>query len=101
MPNIKSAEKRWRQNEKRRMKNRAAKSVLRTKVRKVRDAATSGDVATAESEFRNAAKSLDRAGARRTIHRNKAARLKSRLQHAIKKAKGLTPASTSAADSPA
>jgi small subunit ribosomal protein S20 len=63
------------------------KSSVKTQIRKVRDAAVAGDVATAETEYREAAKKLDRAGARRIVHPNKAARTKSRLQHLIKKAK--------------
>jgi len=89
MPNTKSAKKRLRQNEDRRARNRAAKSVIRAHIRRVREAATAGEIEKAEAEFRLAAKHLDRAGARRVIHPNKSARLKSRLQHMIKKAKGV------------
>ncbi|MBM4088087.1 MAG: 30S ribosomal protein S20 [Planctomycetes bacterium] len=89
MPNTKSAKKRLRQNVQRRQKNRTAKSAMRTQVRKVRDAAKRGDVQAAEAEFLPAAKQLDRAGAARLIHPNKAARLKSRLQRMIKTTKRL------------
>ena len=87
MPNTTSAKKRLRQNIVRREQNRAAKSALRTQLRKVREAIASGDTAKAETEFRSAAKNLDQAGSRRIIHPNKASRLKSRLQHAIRKVK--------------
>ena len=87
MPNTNSAKKRLKQNFERRAKNRARLSALRTQLRKVREAATAGDVEKAESEFRSAAKRLDRAGARNLIHPNKAARTKSRLQNLIKAAK--------------
>lgn len=87
MPNTRSAKKRLRQNVVRRARNRAAKSVLKTELRKVREAVAEGNVQQAEADLRVAAKTLDRAGSRNIIHRNKAARTKSRLQKLIKKAK--------------
>lgn len=87
MPNSPSAKKRLRQNVARRTHNRSIRSALRTQIRKVREAATAGDVEKAEAEFRLAAKRLDRAGAHRIIHPNKASRLKSRLSQRIKAAK--------------
>jgi small subunit ribosomal protein S20 len=87
MPNTKSAQKRLRQNEFRRARNRAAKSAVRTQLRKVREAAAAGDVEKAEQEYRRAAHALDRAGQKGIIHRNKASRTKSRLQRLIKAAK--------------
>lgn len=88
MPNSKSAKKRLRQNETRRLRNRAVKSAMRTQLNRVREAVKAGEFEQADQEYRLAAKSLDRAGSRRVIHPNKAARVKSRLQHMIKKAKG-------------
>jgi small subunit ribosomal protein S20 len=87
MPTTKSAKKRLRQNVDRRLRNRAAKSSIKTQVRKVRDAVAAGDLPKAETEYRAAAKKLDRAGAHGEIHANKASRTKSRLQKLIKKAK--------------
>ena len=87
MPTTKSAEKRLRQNIAHRERNRTVKSSVKTQVRKVREAADAGDVQKAEAEYRDAAKKLDRAGARGIVHPNKAARTKSRLQHLIKKTK--------------
>jgi small subunit ribosomal protein S20 len=87
MPNTKSAKKRLRQNEVRRLRNRAVKSAMRTQLRKVREAVKAGDLEKAEEGYRVAARQLDRAGSKRVIHPNKAARIKSRLQHLIKKAK--------------
>jgi small subunit ribosomal protein S20 len=84
MPNTKSAEKRLRQDKVRRAKNRAVKSEVKTHIKKVLKAAEAGDIATAESEFRVAAKKLDKAGAKKVIHKNAAARHKSRLQRVIK-----------------
>ncbi len=87
MPNSKSAEKRLRQNKVRHARNKATKSAVKTQIKKVVAAVENGDIATAENEFKLAARKLDRAGARNVIHRNAAARQKSRLQHAIKKVK--------------
>lgn len=84
MPNTKSAKKRLRQNIARRAENRAIKRAVRTQCRKLRDAVATGDVERAEAEFRLAAKKLDRAGAKKVIHRNTTARIKSRLSAAIK-----------------
>ena len=84
MPNTKSAEKRLRQNVDRRTKNRSIRSDVRTQCRKVREAIKAADIEKAETEFRLAAKKLDRAGARNIIHRNAAARLKSRMSAKIK-----------------
>ena len=87
MPNTKSATKRLRQNVTRRLRNRNVKSTLRTQLRKVREAIAASETEKAETEFRLAAKQLDRAGHGNVIHRNKAARIKSRLQRMIKATK--------------
>lgn len=79
MPNNRNAAKAARQNEKRRLRNRAAKTSLRTVVRKAREAVESGDPAVAETALKVAAKKLDQAASKKFIHKNKAARLKSRL----------------------
>jgi len=95
MPTTKSAKKRLRQSIERRAQNRAVKSSVKTQVRKVRRAVAAGDLAAAEAELRLAAKKLDRAGAKRVIHPNAAARTKSRLSALIKSAKA-KPAGTQA-----
>ena len=84
MPNTSSAKKRLRQNILRRARNRSVRSSVRTQCRKVREAVKAGDVEKAETEFRMAAQKLDKAGARNIIHRNAAARMKSRLSARIK-----------------
>lgn len=84
MPNTKSAKKQLRQDQERRTRNRSLRSELRTQCRKVREAIKAADLGLAETEFRVAVKKLDRAGARRIIHRNAAARLKSRMSSKIK-----------------
>jgi small subunit ribosomal protein S20 len=87
MPNTTSAKKRLRQDKVRRQRNRSTKSAMRSQIRRVREAVAAGDIEKAEQEFRVAAKRLDQAGAGHVIHPNRAGRLKSRLQHLIKKAK--------------
>ena len=87
MPNTISAKKRLRQNFARRARNRAAKSAVRTQIRKVRTAIQAGDADTSETAFRLAAQMLDQAAAKNVIHANKAARTKSRLSQAIKSLK--------------
>ena len=92
MPNSTSAKKRLRQSLVRRARNRAAKSVLKSQVRKVREAIAAGDVEAGEAEFRLAAKRLDKAAAKGVVHANLAARVKSRLSTALKAAKQKTKA---------
>ncbi len=87
MPNIQSATKRLRQNLVRQERNRSVKRSIRTECRKVLSAASAGNIPLAESEFKAAAKKLDRAAAHKVLHRNAAARSKSRLSARIKAAK--------------
>jgi len=94
MPNTKSAKKRLRQSDDRRLRNRSARTSLRTQIRNVRQAVKAGDIEGAEQAYRIAAKRLDQAGAHRLIHPNKAARTKSRLQQLIRKNKQPAEAAT-------
>ena len=87
MPNTNSAKKRLRQNKVLRLRNRSIKSDMRTQMKKVSAAVEAGDLETAEKEYQGAARKLDRAGARKVIHKNTAARYKSRLQKRILAAK--------------
>ncbi len=82
-----SAKKRARQNLKNRAVNRATKSLLKTQVRKVVAAAAGTDKAASDAEFKIAVQKLDRAAAKGVIHKNAAARKKSRLSAMLKKAK--------------
>lgn len=84
MPNSPQAKKRHRQSLERRDRNRARKSALKTQLKKVHAAVMAKDVATAETEFRLACKRLDQNAAKYVIHRNTAARLKSRMSAKIK-----------------
>ncbi len=88
MPNTKSAKKRLRQNEVRRLRNRSARTALRSQLRRFREVVKAGDIAKAEELYPLVARQLDRAGVRNLIHRNAAARTKSRLQKLIRLTKG-------------
>ncbi len=86
MPNTPSAKKRLRQNDKRRLHNRSAKSTMRTQIRRLREAVKAGDSETAQVEFRAAQKKIDQAASKNLIHKNAAARTKSRLSKLVKAA---------------
>jgi small subunit ribosomal protein S20 len=88
MPNISSAKKRLRQSLARRTRNRATKSELKTRIRKVLELSKAGDAEKTETEFRTTVKKLDQAAAARIIHPNRASRLKSRISARLKAAKG-------------
>jgi small subunit ribosomal protein S20 len=93
MPHSASAKKRHRQNLRNRDRNRATKSQLKSQVRKVLEAIESGDAALAGESLRAVASVADKAAASKKIHRNKAARIKSRLSArllAVKKGAGGT-----------
>ncbi|MDR2117048.1 MAG: 30S ribosomal protein S20 [Planctomycetaceae bacterium] len=90
MPNIKSAKKRLRQNITARERNRINRSFIRNRCKNVVKAVREGNVEEADQLFREASKSLDQAGAKRTIHKNAAARKKSRLSALIRKLKEQT-----------
>jgi len=87
MPNIKSAKKRLRQDVVRQLRNRSAKSEIRTLARKVLDSVKAGNIAEAESGLRIASKRIDQVSGKGVIHKNAAARRKSRLSAAIVRAK--------------
>ncbi len=82
MPRIKSAKKRMRQAKGATARNRTQRSQLRTAIKKVR--AASGSEAT--TAYAEAVRIIDRAGRKNLIHRNAAARQKSRLAKAVAKA---------------
>lgn len=79
MPNTESAKRALRKAERRRVRNRSDRSTLRTTIKKVRVSAAASDVETTKSSLQTAIKKLDQAADKHLIHRNKAARLKSRL----------------------
>jgi small subunit ribosomal protein S20 len=79
MPNIKSAIKRVKTSDARNAQNTTVKSAMRTAVKKVDAAVTNNDGAAAKEALVVAASKLDKAAAKGLIHKNAAARKKSRL----------------------
>ena len=82
MPHTKSAKKRLRQNEKRRLHNRSIKKAIKTQIKRFL-AAKDGPVEELRKEYNLTAKKLDKAAAKRVIHPNLAARKKSQLARAL------------------
>ena len=74
-----SAKKRIRQNLKRRARNRARKERVKTQIKAFNATLATGDATAAEQELRKAVQLLDRTAAKGTIHKNAAARKRSRL----------------------
>jgi small subunit ribosomal protein S20 len=87
MANHFSALKRARQTEKRTEQNRANTSRFRTELRKFRQALQTGDTAQAKSLFSNTISMIDKAVKKGIIHKNTAARYKSRLSARLAAAK--------------
>ena len=79
MANIKSAKKRWGQSLKARDRNRAARTLARTEVRKVREAVAASDTEKANALLSEAYSALDRAARKGAIHSRNADRRKRRL----------------------
>ena len=77
MANIKSSAKRVLVSQKAAAKNKAARSLLRTNIKKFDAAVSEGNVEAAEAAFKTAVKTVDRAATKNLIHDNKAARRKS------------------------
>ncbi len=84
MANIKSAIKRARQNVKRRLHNASARSMYRTYVKNVLKAVEAGDQKAARAAYAKAQPIIDKAAGKGLIHKNKAARIKSRLDAHVK-----------------
>ena len=84
MANSAQATKRARQAENRRQRNASQRSELRTSIKKVFAAIRSGDAETATQAYRKAVPVIDSAVGKGLIHRNKAARHKSRLNQHIR-----------------
>ena len=83
MANSKSQIKRIRTNEKRRQRNLAVKSELKTLVRRTREAVEAGDKEAAIEALRIASRKLDKAVSKGVIHRNQAANRKSKLARRV------------------
>jgi small subunit ribosomal protein S20 len=84
LANIASAKKRARQSEKRRARNVAQRSMIRSTIKKVVKLVDAKDKAAAESAYKEMVPVLDRYANKGQIHKNKAARHKSRLAARIK-----------------
>lgn len=78
-----SAEKRNRQNKKRRAKNRTDRATISSAVKKVRQLVESGDKEGAQKEFSVAMRLLDKAAVRGLVHKNNARRRISRLANLV------------------
>ena len=79
MPNHKSAEKRVRQNERRRVVNRSNRTKLRTSIKNLRSALKGSDAGKVGSLLPQTVSEIDKAVQKGVLHRNAAARHKSRL----------------------
>lgn len=84
MANSAQARKRARQAVARNQHNSSLRSMMRTTIKRVRQAIEAGDKAAANESFIKASSALDRVADKNIIHKNKAARHKSRLAAAIK-----------------
>jgi small subunit ribosomal protein S20 len=87
MPNIKSAIKRVKTSDARRAHNAQIKSTMRTAIKKVEALVANNDIENAKAAFAVASEKLDKAARKGLIHKNVAARQKSRL---AKKVNGLS-----------
>ncbi len=81
--NQSSAEKRWLQSEKRRIRNKRAKSEIRTDAKKVVTAVQGKDKAAAEAALMSMIKDIDTAASKGIVKKNTAARKKSRMQRLV------------------
>ena len=84
MANIKSAKKRAIQSEKRRQQNASQRSMMRTFIKKTYAAVLTTDAVAAQEAFKKMVPVLDRMADKGLIHKNKAARHKSRLNAHVK-----------------
>ena len=84
MANTAQAKKRVRQSEKARARNASQRSAMRTAVKKLLRTIEGGDKGAMQAVFIETSSALDRAARKGLIHKNKAARLKSRLSARIK-----------------
>ena len=87
MPNLASAIKRAKQNESRRARNRARKSMLKSESRKLTDLLAAGKLDDAVKALADVTKKIDQTAAKGSLHRNTAARRKSRLARQLNAAK--------------
>ncbi|HIJ66999.1 MAG TPA: 30S ribosomal protein S20 [Planctomycetes bacterium] len=74
-----SAKKRVKQNAKRKVRNRARKSMVKTQIKHFEGALTEGDVEKASEQYKQLVKRIDKVASTSTLHKNTAARMKSRF----------------------
>jgi small subunit ribosomal protein S20 len=86
MPNHKSAEKRMRQNERRKGINRSNRTRLRTEIKKLRAAITGEDAGALQAALSQTVSTIDKSVQKGVLHRNAAARYKSRLSARVNEA---------------
>ena len=86
MPNIQSAKKRLRQSLVRRGRNRAAKSSIKTAIKRLQASFQAKEFDAARAQLTSIYKLLDQTASKGVIHVNKASRTKSRLTQYVKKA---------------
>ena len=84
MANTKQSAKRARKSVEQRSKNVSLRTALRSAIKKVQKALGTGDAAQAGAALSTTASTIDRTAARGIIHKNKAARQKSRLAKKVK-----------------
>jgi small subunit ribosomal protein S20 len=84
MANIKSARKRARQAQERRVHNMSLRTAVRTAIKNVKKAVAGGDKSVAEKAMQDSQRVIDRVVAKGVMHRNAGDRHKSRLSHALK-----------------
>ncbi len=88
MANTPQARKRARQNEKRRQHNASLRSMVRTYIKRIQTEIAKGDQASAQQAYNTAVPIIDSMADKGIIHKNKAARHKSRLNAQIKRLAG-------------
>ncbi|OGA65152.1 MAG: 30S ribosomal protein S20 [Betaproteobacteria bacterium RIFCSPLOWO2_12_FULL_65_14] len=87
MANIKSARKRARQAQQRRVHNMSLRTAVRTAIKNMQKALAAGDKAAAEKTLRDSQRTIDRVVAKGVLHRNAGDRHKSRLAQSLKNVK--------------
>ncbi len=90
MPVTKSAKKQMRVAERRRLRNRSIRSMVKTHITKAERSIFSGKLESAQAAVVDAISSLDKAAEKGIIHPNNAARRKSRLMKKLNEARGLS-----------
>ncbi len=94
MPSIKSAEKQVRVAERRRLRNKSARSQAKTHITRAENLIFSGELEAAQGAVLTAIRSLDKAAEKGIIHPNNAARRKSRLMKKLNQARVLPSTKT-------